>query len=295
MRFGVSTQLYHGQRLVRSHLDELAAAGVDTVELVATRTHMDYHDAAARAELAGWLREAGLRLHSIHAPVTESVAGRQWGSAFTNASAHDADRQRAVDETLLALEIATLVPVQVLVLHVGLPDSMATGHRANDRDAACRSIEAIAAAAATHGVRVALENIPAALSTPESIASIIEDLGLPNVGACLDAGHAHLMAGVPDAIEVFGDMLVATHIHDNHGTRDDHLPPYEGSIAWPTACGALQKVGYGGVLMLEVAPAGGGTAGTLDRIGRARARLLSELSADWSGQVTASADAELAG
>ena len=61
-QFGVSTHLYHGQRLSRSHLVEIAAYGFETVEVFATRTHFDYHNPAAIGDLQQWLAEAGLTL-----------------------------------------------------------------------------------------------------------------------------------------------------------------------------------------------------------------------------------------
>ena len=78
-RFGVSTHLYHGQRLSREHLLEIGAHGFDAVELFATRTHFDYHNPAAVADLQQWLAEAGLELHGVHAPVAESYRGRPMG------------------------------------------------------------------------------------------------------------------------------------------------------------------------------------------------------------------------
>ena len=60
-QFGVSTHLYHGQRLTREHLLEIAAHGFEPVEVFATRTHFDYHNPAAVADLQQWLAEAGPR------------------------------------------------------------------------------------------------------------------------------------------------------------------------------------------------------------------------------------------
>ena len=62
-QFGVSTHLYHSQRLSREHLLEIAAHGFERVEVFATRTHFDYHNPAAVADLQQWLAEAGLELH----------------------------------------------------------------------------------------------------------------------------------------------------------------------------------------------------------------------------------------
>jgi sugar phosphate isomerase/epimerase len=282
VRFGVSTQLYHGQRLSRGHLDEIAANGFDTVEVVATRSHLDYHDPATLDEFARWLGDARLRLHSIHAPVTNAVTGRRWGVAFSNASPAEETRRHAVRETLAALELARRVPVSVLVVHPGLPDSLAGPGNENHRDAVRRSVEEIGEAADALGVRIALENIPSELATPESLVDFIDgDLQRPGVGTCLDFGHAHLAGGVADAAETMAGLLLATHVHDNHGARDEHLPPYEGTIAWETALAALRKVGYDGVFMLEVAPDGAATGAVLERIRRACTRLEDE-GRSWS-------------
>jgi sugar phosphate isomerase/epimerase len=270
----VSTQLYHGQRLDRAHLDEIAAHGFDAIEIVATGTHVDYHDAAALDTLAVWLRETGLRLHSIHAPVTDAVVNGRWSAPFNNASPVEAVRARAVAETVAALDLARRVPVEVLVVHLGLPDVLAAGPGDNDPAAARRSVGEIAAAARSVGVRVALENIPGPLATPAALAALVEhDLDDRSVGLCLDFGHAHLMDGVPDAIETMGGLLAATHVHDNHGARDEHLPPGEGTIDWPAAVMGLLKVGYDGLLMIECAAGGAPTGPLLERARRACARL----------------------
>jgi sugar phosphate isomerase/epimerase len=273
----VSTQLYHGERLTKAHLETFASAGFDTIELVATRTHLDYHDETILDTFATWLGDTGLRLHSIHAPVTEAVVNGKWGAPFSNASPDRAVRERAVDETKRALALAARVPVQVLVVHLGLPDSLLPTPTGNSRDALRRSLHEIAEAASAAGVRVALENIPAAMSTPESIVALLdEDLDSRTFGACLDFGHAHLMDGVGDAIETMADVLIATHVHDNHGASDEHLAPFDGTIDWSAAQMGLQKVGYDGVLMLEVAARGGPAPSMLERARQARMRFEAE-------------------
>ena len=119
--FGVSTHLYHNLRLSREHLLEIAAHGFETVELFATRTHFDYHNPAAVADLQQWLAEAGLELGSVHAPINESFTGGRWGRALSVASPDEEARAVAVAETELALHIARRIPVQVLVMHLGVP------------------------------------------------------------------------------------------------------------------------------------------------------------------------------
>lgn len=280
MQFGLSTQFVHAQRLQREHLAAIRAHGFDAVEIVATRSHVDYHSPAVLDEVAGWLTAETLRLHSIHAPLAERFTGR-WVGPFNNASQQPLMRERAVKEAVAALELAARVPVSVLVLHLGLPDAIAISDAANNREAARRSVEAIAEAAARRDVRVALEVIPNGLSTPDSLVALVDDLDLLNVGICLDLGHAHMGGGVIEAIDTVSELLVATHVHDNHGTRDEHLPPFGGTIDWPAAVIALQKVGYDGVMMLEL----GGTgdpAATLLSAREARGRLDEIATGSWT-------------
>lgn len=271
MHFGVSTQLYHARRLSHDHLAEVAAHGFDTVEIIATRSHVDYHDPAILDEVAGWLTAEGLRLHSVHAPVMERYDGT-WINPLSIASADGAARAKAVRETGAALALARRVPVSVLVVHPGLQDSLLSPSVQNSLEAAMRSIEEIADIASPLGVRVALEVIPNAISTAEALVNLLDRLDRPDVGVCLDFGHAHMQGDVIDAIETLSGVLVATHVHDNHGRRDEHLVPFEGTIDWAGALAALQKIGYDGTLMLELAGADP-AAPALKRARQAIARL----------------------
>jgi len=271
VHFGVSTQLYHARRLSHDHLAEVAAHGFDTVEIIATRSHVDYHDPAVLDAVAGWLTAEGLRLHSLHAPVMERYDGT-WINPLSIASADGAARAQAVRETEAALELARRVPVSVLVVHPGLQDSLLSPSVQNSLDAAMRSIEEIADIASPLGVRVALEVIPNAMSTAEALVNLLDRLDMPEVGVCLDFGHAHMQGDVIDAIETLSGVLVATHVHDNHGRRDEHLVPFEGTIDWAGALAALQKIGYDGTLMLELAGAEP-AAPALERARQAIARL----------------------
>jgi sugar phosphate isomerase/epimerase len=43
------------------------------------------------------------------------------------------------------------------------------------------------------------------------------------------------------------------HATDNHGQRDDHLPPGEGQIDWTRLLRQMAGVGFSGAIILEVA------------------------------------------
>jgi sugar phosphate isomerase/epimerase len=267
VRFGLSTYLFHDQRLAPSHLAEVAAHGFMLVELCATRTHFDYHDASATRDLATWLTDAGLFLHSVHAPFVDGYVNGVWGQPLSLAASDPTARARSLRETEAALALAQVVPYEFLVVHVGVPTALASGAGDNSLDAARRSLERLHAVATQHGVRLALEVIPNRMSTVDSLTRLIdEELELPDAGICLDYGHALLMGDVADTIEAASGHMITTHLHDNDGKSDTHLVPFEGTLDWSTAVMTTQKVGYEGVWLMELA--GAGDPGSV--LGRAR-------------------------
>jgi sugar phosphate isomerase/epimerase len=285
-QYGVSTHLYHGQRLSRDHLLEIAAHGFELVELFATRSHFDYHNPAAVADLQQWLAEAGLELRSIHAPVAERYVGGRWSGTLSIASVDPEARARAMGEAERALYIARRLAVPVLVAHLGVPRYQPRDPEIGPQDtraAARRSIEELMRLAQPLGVRVAVEVLPNELSRAGSLVHFVEeDVKLDDVaaeaGICLDFGHAHIDGDVVDAIETVSEHLIATHVHDNAGRSDDHLLPFDGTIDWPSALTAVQKIGYDGPLMLEI-NARGTTKETLARARQVRQRMEQFLAA----------------
>jgi sugar phosphate isomerase/epimerase len=256
-RFGVSTHLFHDIRLSRDHLVHIAAHGFEALELFATRSHFDYRDGDAVSRLGEWLADTRLELHSMHAPIFEARVDGKWIGAFSIASEDEKRRVAAVEETRAALAVARRIPFRFLVVHLGIPSREDAAARDNQAYAARRSLEQIAGYATEVGVRVAVEVIPNPLSSAAALVHMLEDEidGL-DLGICLDYGHAHLMGDLYDAIETISGHLWTTHVHDNQGRADDHLVPFRGTIDWQTAMMATQKIGYDGLLMLEVADAG---------------------------------------
>jgi sugar phosphate isomerase/epimerase len=271
-RFGVSTHLFHEERLTRDHLVHIAAHGFEAVEVFATRSHFDYANRAAIDEIAEWLSDTQLELHSVHAPAFEAVRDGQWTNPFSIAASSEDRRRRAVQEAAAAIEVAAVIPYRYLVLHVGVPTRFA-GAGDNVAEAARRSVEEIVQLAEARSVGVALEVMPNTLSSaPALVAMIEEELEGFDVGVCLDYGHAHLLGDLGEAVETLSGHLWTTHVHDNRGVQDDHLVPYAGSIDWDAAMMETQKVGYEGALMFEVA-GGSDPLAVLQRTAKARERL----------------------
>jgi sugar phosphate isomerase/epimerase len=272
----VSTHLFHHERLTRDHFLAIGAHGFELVEVFATRSHFDYHNPSAVADLQQWLADAGVALRSIHAPTAVSFIGGVWGGSMSIASVEPELRERAVRDTLQALYIARRIPIAVLVLHLGIPRMQPRDADVGSQDvrgAAKKSVEELVRAAGPLGVRVAVEVIPNEISRAGSLVHFVEeDLEGLGVGICLDFGHAHIDGDVVEAVETVSEHVIATHLHDNGGSSDDHLMPMDGTIDWPGALTAVQKIGYDGPLVFEVGARGPGKD-SLARLKRTREKM----------------------
>ena len=252
-RFGLSTHVFHGERLTAEHFERIATHGFPLVEVFATRSHFDYHASQAVAEVRRWIETCGLAPWSVHAPICESFVGGVWGRAYSNATPDAAARAEAINETRAAITAARDLGCSVVVLHLGLPRGQAIPPGDNDPRYLMRSLEPIAEACTSAGVRLALEVIPNDLAVPGALLDWLDaDFELGDAAVCLDVGHAHLVGGSPEAAEMLSGYVITTHVHDNKGGSDDHLVPFAGTIDWPATMTALYKIGYTGPLVFEL-------------------------------------------
>lgn len=114
------------------------------------------------------------------------------------------------------------------------------------------------------GMGIALENVQnhfAYAYRVEEIARLVDRVGAPNLGICLDSGHAHLSGvDVPGAIRTAGHRLMTTHFHDSYAgvapraslhDADLHLVPGLGTIDWPEVIRAMDDVAFQGPVVFE--------------------------------------------
>ncbi len=93
---------------------------------------------------------------------------------------------------------------------------------------------------------------PTIYSTAAELARAADALG-PSFGVCFDSGHALITKeDIPAACRLLGKRLLALHLHDNTGDRDDHLIPYFGKVPFDAMVEALKEIGYGGNVNFEV-------------------------------------------
>jgi sugar phosphate isomerase/epimerase len=236
----LSTYRYVNQRLTAALLAEIAHSGVASIEVFCAPAHLNYRAPQAVQELADLLGEYQLELHALHSPTERDLApGRESGVPISISETERIRRIDAVDEVKRALELAERIPFRYLVQHLGHGRQMADPRKL---EAAFSSLEQLVIFAKERGVTIALENTPDELGSPESVRHFIRDTHLHDLKLCFDIGHAHLESSVEASFEAMRDRIVTTHIHDNHGERDEHLLPYAGDIDWNAALGALAKL-----------------------------------------------------
>ncbi len=90
-------------------------------------------------------------------------------------------------------------------------------------------------------------------SDTDSLIDIIDTVNDDALGACWDFGHARIMmSDQPRQLRKLGRRLVATHVHDNKGTKDAHLIPFVGGdIKWEEIMPVLKEIEYKGDFVLE--------------------------------------------
>jgi sugar phosphate isomerase/epimerase len=233
----LSTYLFVNHKLTAALIGEAAGAEASAIELFCSRAHFDYRSGEDARELASWLAGNNMKLHSIHSPTTRDFhLTRESGAPLSISDPERLRRQEAVDEIKRALDLVEYVPFRYCVQHVARPRDIPDGRR---WDAAFSSLEHLSLFARQRGVTLTIENTPGEMATLANLKNFLEQTRLTNVQLCFDAGHAHIEGGVLPALETMRELVATTHIHDNHGERDEHLLPFDGTIDWNTTLAAL--------------------------------------------------------
>jgi sugar phosphate isomerase/epimerase len=253
LRLGASTLFVaHSEPFTPALLDLLRGLGVVSIEIADYHANFDYDDPAWLDRAKGWLAERGLALNSVHAHFEQ----RRRGSDL--AAPDESVRRDSVAIYRGGLAALARLGGDILVTHhiaIPSPESQPAEH-APRRAAFTTSLRELAPVAADLGVRLAIENGGSGWHADVNhLRALIAEAGAAGmVGICLDTGHQHLQHGhgdVAGAVRAAGSALITLHIHDNHGGRDEHIMPFDGTIDWPPVVGALREIGYAGVFMYE--------------------------------------------
>jgi len=252
----LSTYLFVSKKLNRELLAQVRDAGFQAVEIFATRSHFDYATKAEVQAIAHALTDLRLQVSSLHAPTSRDVSvNREGGVPLSVTEVERVRRVEAMDELKRVIDVAEDLAFPRMVLHMGGSREAADPRK---RDAAFSTLEHLVLHARHAGVTICLENTTSEMGEPAYLRSFVEETRLTGLRFNFDIGHAHLSDGdeagrIARSLEPLKDLVASTHIHDNHGEKDEHLPPYDGTIDWAEAMKLLRGLPAGEVpLTLEL-------------------------------------------
>jgi sugar phosphate isomerase/epimerase len=101
------------------------------------------------------------------------------------------------------------------------------------------------------GTVIALENVWEL--DPGIHRKLLEGVGSPSLGFCLDVGHQNSFSTTPLGVwlDELSDYVREIHLHDNDGSKDSHLPVGRGNVDFEALFGFLRSRGTRPVLTLE--------------------------------------------
>lgn len=194
--------------------------------------------------LRAYARDHGIT-YTLHAPCFD----------LNPAAANAGARAEVLRQYRAAITIAQELEASQVVVH--------SGQRSDPRlsSGAARAwtrglLETLLPHAERAGVRLALENTGygavSIITAPHELLELVADLPPDHLGLTLDIGHIALQQiDLAMAIAAWMPRLCNVHLHDNHGSGDDHLPPGQGRLPLTTALALLEQHGYTGDLVLE--------------------------------------------
>jgi sugar phosphate isomerase/epimerase len=194
--------------------------------------------------MAGVLEAHRLQLVSLHAPTGRDISAmRETGAPLSICEVERVRRIEAMDEFKRVIDVAEDLPYARLILHMGGSRETADPRK---RDAALSSLEHLTLHARHSGVTICVENTLSEMGDPAYLRAFVDETRLTGLRFNFDIGHANL-AEFPETERLersfapLLDLVSSVHLHDNSGVKDEHLPPFEGSIDWPAAIKLLKS------------------------------------------------------
>ncbi len=234
---------------IRAARDRL---GIGFIELISP------FDEKSLKEIKDEIDDSRVGLLQVHAPTTTEA---------DIANYDEAAREHALKVHEEQLEHCSLLGAGTYVIHPGglmygtWDEKRLVGRLPSQGDFWRRvralnvsSLKQLSNFAAEHGMKLALENGSSHDFHYRQVLRIVREVRHPSLGVCFDTGHANIepLVKLPHMIRDIAPLLWASHLHDNDGTGDQHLPPGKGNIDWHELLAAFRGIDYHGMLSLEL-------------------------------------------
>jgi len=268
-------------------LSQVAGAGFQGVEIFCARSHFEYTVKPEIRATASALEAHHLQLVSLHAPNRRDLSAmRESGAPLSICEIERVRRVEAMDELKRVIDVADDLPYPRLILHMGGSRETADPRK---RDAAFSSLEHLILHARHARVTVCVENTQSEMGSPDYLRAFVDETRLTGLRFNFDIGHAHLAEfpaeeRLEKSFSPLRQLVSSVHLHDNHGEKDEHLPPYDGSIHWPEAIKLLKSAAQNGglPLILELKQKGGHDAATVSEQLSSARKSLDRFEKAWS-------------
>lgn len=180
-------------------------------------------------QISKWLDEYGLKMLDLHGSVGPE---KNWYSP------KEYERLSGVELVKNRLEMTARLSGDAVVMHLpGGPIS----------DQMRKSFDELQPVAKQLGVKIALEN-----GCFESINSAFAEYDSTFLGLCYDCGHGNHDPEGLDKMNAIKDRLIAIHLHDNDGVKDQHKLLFSGTINWPRLASLIAESAYTKCISMEV-------------------------------------------
>ena len=210
--------------------------------------HIVWEELSAQARV---LHAAGLRT-TIHAPFLDLNPGA------LDPLIREVTRQRF----LQTFQAAEQLKPRVIVFHPGYDEIRYGGSRLDWLKNSIDFWMEFLPRAKETGCIIAIENIFE--KEPSTLRGLLEAIDDPCFRHCFDVGHWNMFStGTLEGwFTELGAYMAESHIHDNHGQADEHLPPGEGLIDFCKLFALLKQHAPHALWTIE--------AHTIERLERAR-------------------------
>ncbi|MDR0720084.1 MAG: sugar phosphate isomerase/epimerase [Treponema sp.] len=251
---------------IRRILSAIAGAGFSHVHWCYEWKGPYLYSSHEMRQIKEWLGELGLKAKGIHGSCGEirfkHTTPRKFEWERENlkdyVSSNEYNRLAGVELVKNRIDLAGELETGEIVLHLPLPYRIFEKHSSFKEEfytAACKSFDELKDYSLEKGVRICIENLP---DCPERCQTemfdrLFDRYDRTYMGFCFDTGHGNMSSR--DCLYFarrYTDRMFIVHIHDNHGSSDEHLIPFEGTFNWEGFAELLVKSPYKLPCLFEV-------------------------------------------
>lgn len=225
--------------LLQDRLDTFLEEGINP-EIYLDSSFLEYADPRGFDKIREEFGKRDLTI-TVHGPYADLNPG----------STNEDRRLLTVKRYRQVFEAAKHLRPRSIVLHAGYNERKYKGDKGPWLEQSLKTWPEFVKMAEDINMTIAAENIFERV--PETLKDLVDAIGSPNFGVCIDSGHLNVFSKV-DIEEWFmelGPDIAEVHLHDNSGKADDHLPIGEGQIDFERFFSLLRKYAKDPVYTIE--------------------------------------------